>query len=189
MAFAERRRGARRPGDGSPPRGLAGDEAARRLAAHGPNELKKEDKISPWTIFFDQFKNILIIILLIATLLSAVVGEIFDAGLIFVIVVFCALLGFVQEYRAEKALEALKKMLSPTVRLIRHGKEQDVPSKDVVPGDILLLEAGFKIPADGRLIENASLKCDEASLTGESMPVSKDIRPLAEADGWRTGPT
>jgi Ca2+-transporting ATPase len=163
-----------------PHRGLTDDEAARRLAVHGPNELKKEDKISPWTIFLGQFKNILIIILLIATVLSAAVGEIFDAGLIFVIVVFCALLGFLQEYRAERALEALKKMLSPTVRLIRDGKEQDVPSKEVVPGDILLLEAGFKIPADGRLIENASLKCDEASLTGESMPVAKDVGRLAE---------
>ena len=164
-----------------PHKGLDDDEAARRLAANGPNELKKEDRVSPWTIFLGQFKNILIIILLIATALSAAVGELFDAGLIFVIVVFCALLGFFQEYRAEKALEALKKMLSPTVRLIRNGKEQDLPSKDLVPGDILLLEAGFKIPADGRLIENASLKCDEASLTGESQPVSKDIRPLAEA--------
>ena len=162
-------------------RGLSDDEVALRLAAHGPNELKKEDRVSPWTILLGQFKNILIIILLVATVLSAAVGEIFDAGLIFVIVVFCALLGFFQEYRAEKALEALKKMLSPTVRLIRNGKEQDVPSKDVVPGDILLLEAGFKIPADARLIVNASLKCDEASLTGESMPVAKDIKRLAAA--------
>ena len=162
-----------------PHRGLADDEVARRLAAHGPNEIRKEERVSPWTIFLGQFKNILIIILLVATALSATVGEIFDAALIFVIVVFCALLGFFQEYRAGKALEALKKMLSPTVRLIRNGKEQDVPSKDLVPGDILLLEAGFKIPADGRLIENASLKCDEASLTGESMPVAKDSGRMA----------
>jgi Ca2+-transporting ATPase len=167
--------------ESDPRRGLSDADVARRLAAHGPNELKKEDRVSPWTIFLGQFKNVLIIILLIATVLSAAVGEIFDAALIFVIVVFCALLGFFQEYRAEKALEALKKMLSPTVRLIRNGKEQDVPSKDVVPGDILLLEAGFKIPADARLIENASLKCDEASLTGESMPVAKDIGRLAAA--------
>jgi Ca2+-transporting ATPase len=165
--------------ESDPRRGLSNDEVTRRLATHGPNELKKEEKISPWTIFLGQFKNILIIILLVATVLSAAVGEIFDATLIFVIVVFCALLGFFQEYRAEKALEALKKMLSPTVRLIRNGREQDVPSKDLVPGDILLLEAGFKIPADARLIENASLKCDEASLTGESMPVAKDIGRLA----------
>jgi Ca2+-transporting ATPase len=161
--------------------GLAADEAARRLETVGPNELRKEDRVSPWTIFLGQFKNILIIILLIATALSAVVGELFDAALIFVIVVFCALLGFVQEYKAEKALEALKKMLSPTVRLIRNGREHEVPSKEIVPGDILLLEAGFKVPADARLIENASLKCDEAPLTGESMPVAKGIAKLAPA--------
>jgi Ca2+-transporting ATPase len=158
--------------------GLASAEVVKRLETYGPNELKKEDKVSPWTIFLGQFKNILIIILLIATVLSAVVGEVFDAALIFVIVVFCAVLGFFQEYRAEKALEALKKMLSPTVRLIRNGREQDVPAKEIVPGDILLLEAGFKVPADARLIENASLKCDEAALTGESMPVDKDIAAL-----------
>jgi Ca2+-transporting ATPase len=158
--------------------GLDDVEVARRLAAYGPNELKKEEKASPWSIFLRQFKNILIVILLVATVLSAVVGETFDAILIFVIVLFCALLGFFQEYRAEKALEALKKMLSPTVRLIRGGREKDVPSKDIVPGDVLLLEAGFKIPADARLIENASLKCDESSLTGESLPVSKRIGKL-----------
>ncbi len=101
-------------------------------------------------------------------------------GMAIIAVIFInAIFTFVQEYRAEKALEALKKMLSPTVRLIRNGKEQDVPSKDLVPGDILLLESGFKIPADARLIENASLKCDEASLTGESLPVAKDIGRLA----------
>jgi P-type Ca2+ transporter type 2C len=159
--------------------GLSGDEAVHRLTEYGPNELTKEERVSPWAIFFGQFKNILIIILLIATVLSAAVGEVFDAALIFVIIVFCALLGFFQEFRAEKALEALKKMLSPSVRLIRNGREHDVPSKDIVPGDILLLEAGFKIPADGRLIESASLRCDEASLTGESLPVAKDTAGLA----------
>jgi Ca2+-transporting ATPase len=159
--------------------GLDEAEAARRLAAYGPNELKKEDQASPWSIFLRQFKNILIVILLVATVLSAAVGETFDAILIFVIVVFCALLGFFQEYRAEKALEALKKMLSPNVRLIRGGREKDIPAKEIVPGDILLLESGFKVPADARLIENASLKCDEQSLTGESLPVSKDVGRLA----------
>jgi len=161
--------------------GLADAEVARRLGAYGPNELKKEEKVSPWSMLLGQFKNILIVILLIATGLSALIGEIFDAALIFVIVVFCALLGFVQEYRAEKALESLKKMLSQTVRVIRGGRERDVPSKDIVPGDILLLEAGFKVPADARLVENASLKCDESSLTGESLPVSKQLGPLGLA--------
>src|SRR5512136_1981131 len=160
--------------------GLSGDEAARRLAQYGPNKLKKEDRVSPWSIFLGQFKNILIIILLIATALSAAVGEIFDAALILVIVIFCAVLGFIQEYRAERALEALKKMISPTITVLRGGREEEVSSKELVPGDVLLLEAGDKIPADARLVENHSLRCDEAPLTGESAPVGKDIKVLPE---------
>ncbi len=163
-----------------PHNGLAEDEAKRRIEKYGYNELKKEEGISPFTLFVNQFKNILIIILLIATVLSALVGETFDAALILVIVVFCAVLGFFQEYRAERALEALKKMLSPTLTVLRGGREEEVPSKELVPGDILLLEAGDKIPADARLIENHSLRCDEAPLTGESVPVGKDIKPLSE---------
>ena len=161
-------------------RGLAEDEVKRRLEKYGYNELKKEEGISPFTLFINQFKNILIIILLIATVLSALVGETFDAALILVIVVFCAVLGFIQEYRAERALEALKKMLSPTITVLRGGREEEIPSKELVPGDILLLEAGDKIPTDARLIENHSLRCDEAPLTGESVPVGKDIKPLPE---------
>jgi Ca2+-transporting ATPase len=160
--------------------GLTEHAARSRLEKYGYNELKTEKKISPFALFFNQFTNILIIILLIATILSALVGEIFDAVLILVIVVFCAILGFIQEYRAERALEALKKMLSPSITVLRGGKEEEVPSKELVPGDVLLLEAGDKIPADARLIEIRSLKCDEAPLTGESLPISKDIRPLSE---------
>jgi Ca2+-transporting ATPase len=160
--------------------GLTEEEVGRRLENYGYNELKKEGKISPFTLFFNQFKNILIIILLIAIVLSALVGEVVDGAVIAVIVVFCAVLGFIQEYRAERALEALKKMLSPTITVLREGKEDKVPSKELVPGDILLLEAGDKIPVDARLIENHSLRCDEAPLTGESAPVGKDIKPLAE---------
>lgn len=163
-----------------PHKGLTEEEVRTRLEKYGYNELKKEEGISPFTLFINQFKNILIIILLIATVLSALVGETFDAALILVIVVFCAVLGFIQEYRAERALEALKRMLSPTITVLRGGKEEEIPSKDLVPGDILLLEAGDKIPADARLIENHSLRCDEASLTGESVPVGKDIKPLPE---------
>jgi Ca2+-transporting ATPase len=163
-----------------PHKGLSDEEVQKRLAAHGPNELKKEERISPWSVLLHQFSNILIIILLIATVLSALVGEIVDAGLILLIVIFVAILGFVQEYKAERALEALKKMLSPVTNVIRNGREQEVPSKDLVPGDILLLEAGYKIPADARLVEVSSLKCDEAPLTGESIPVGKDIKPLAQ---------
>jgi len=163
-----------------PHNGLTEDEIKRRLEKYGYNELKKEEKISPFILFFNQFKNILIIILLIAIVLSALVGEVVDAAIIGVIVVFCAVLGFIQEYRAERALEALKKMLSPTITVLRRGREEEVPSKELVPGDILLLEAGDKIPADARLVEIHSLRCDEAPLTGESFPVPKDIQPLPE---------
>jgi Ca2+-transporting ATPase len=162
-------------------RGLTEDEVTRRLQRYGYNELKeKEKRISPFTIFINQFKNILIAILLIAAVLSAVIGEWTGAVLILVIVIFCAVLGFTQEYRAERALEALKKMLSPTITVLREGREQEISSKELVPGDMLLLEAGDKIPADARLVESHSLMCDEASLTGESVPVSKEIEPLPE---------
>jgi Ca2+-transporting ATPase len=160
--------------------GLTNDEVKKRLEKYGSNELKREERVSPFSIFLNQFKNILIVVLLIATVLSALVGEIVDAGLILIIVVFCAVLGFVQEYRAEQALEALKKMLSPTITVLRGGKEEEIPSKELVPGDILLLEAGDKIPADARLVENHSLRCDEAPLTGESLPVGKEIEASRE---------
>ncbi|MFH0948292.1 MAG: cation-translocating P-type ATPase [Elusimicrobiota bacterium] len=160
--------------------GLTDAEAKERLVKHGFNELMKEDKVSPFSIFINQFKNILILILIIAIVLSVLVGEYVDAGIIAVIVFFVAILGFIQEYKAERALDALKKMLSPSITVKRNGKESEVLSKELVPGDILVLEAGDKIPADARLIENHSLKCDEASLTGESFPVSKDIKPLPD---------
>lgn len=161
-------------------RGLTEDAVKSKLEKYGYNELKKEERVSPLTIFINQFKNILIIILLVAICLSALVGEIVDTVIIGVIVIFCAVLGFIQEYRAERALDALKKMLSPTITVLRAGREEEIPSKELVPGDILLLEAGDKIPADARLVENYSLRCDEAPLTGESVPVGKDIKPLPE---------
>jgi Ca2+-transporting ATPase len=162
-----------------PFRGLSPDEVKRRLTEFGHNELRKEEKISPSALFLNQFKNLLIIILLVAVVLSILVGEVLDAAMIGAIVILSALLGFFQEYKAEQALEALKKMLSPTITVLRDGKEEDVPSKSLVPGDILLLEAGDKIPADARLLEVRSLDCDEAPLTGESVPVRKDTAPLS----------
>ncbi len=161
-------------------KGLTYEEVKKRLEKYGYNEIEREEKISPFQIFINQFKNILIIILLIAIVLSALVGEIVDAAIIGVIVVFCAVLGFIQEYRAERALEALKKMLSPTITVLRDGKEEEVSTKELVPGDILILEAGDKIPADARIIESHSLRCQEAALTGESAPVSKTIEEMPE---------
>jgi Ca2+-transporting ATPase len=153
--------------------GLTAREVAARLGQYGPNELRKEEGISPFTLFLNQFKNTLVVILLVAIALSALVGEVVDAAIIAVIVVFVAVLGFIQEYRAERAIEALKKMLSPAITVLRGGREDEVPSKDLVPGDVMLLEAGDKVPADARVVEEHSLRCDEASLTGESVPVGK----------------
>jgi len=164
----------------NPQQGLTPEEAGKRLQEYGYNELKEEKKASPFILFINQFKNTLIVILIVATILSAVIGDLLDAGIILAIVVFCALLGFLQEYRAERALDALKKMLTPTITALRGGRDLKIPSKDLVPGDIILLEAGDKIPADGRLIEIHSLQCDEAPLTGESFPVEKELRALPE---------
>jgi Ca2+-transporting ATPase len=163
-----------------PQKGLDNDEAKRRIEKYGYNELKQEERISPFTILINQFKNILIIILILAIALSALVGELVDAAIILVIVIFCAVLGFIQEYRAERAMEALKKMLSPTITALRGGNEEEIPSRELVPGDILLLEAGDKIPADARLLESHSVRCDEAPLTGESAPVGKNLEALGE---------
>ena len=156
-------------------RGLSQREAQERLLKFGANELAKEERASPIALFFAQFKNTLIVILLVATLLSALLGEIVDAAIISAIVLFCAVLGFVQEYRAERALDALKRMLAHTITVLRDGVEARIPSRELVPGDIMLLEAGDRIPADARLAEIHALKCDEAPLTGESFPVEKSL--------------
>ena len=158
--------------------GLSTQEAQRRLLKFGANELTKEQRASPIALFLAQFKNTLIVILLAATVLSALLGEIVDAAIIAVIVLFCAVLSFVQEYRADNALKALQRMLAPMVRLLRDGAEARVPSREVVPGDIMLLEAGDRMPADARLAEVHAFQCDEAPLTGESFPVEKSLALL-----------
>jgi len=161
-----------------PRQGLAAEEVEKRRAQFGPNELRKEEKASPFSLFLSQFKNVLIIILLAAIALSVLIGEVLDAVMIGAIVLISALLGFIQEYKAGRALEALKKMLAPMITVLRNGKEEEIPSRELVPGDILLLEAGDKIPADARLVEVHLLNCDEAALTGESVPVRKETTPL-----------
>jgi Ca2+-transporting ATPase len=159
--------------------GLSNGEAQRRLTQFGPNELAEKKKISPWVILLEQFKNFLIIILLVAVALSAVMGEVADAIVIFVIVLFAAGLSFVQEYRAERAMEALKRMAAPTASVLRDRMEIEISATELVPGDIILLRTGDKIPADARLIDAVNLKTDEASLTGESIPVEKTGKALA----------
>jgi Ca2+-transporting ATPase len=161
-------------------RGLTTEEAQSRLREFGPNELRVEKKISPLTILLRQFKSFLVIILLIATVISLALGEIIDAVAVMVIVVISAGLGFTQEYRSGKALEALRNMLSPTASVVRDGQEKDVPANEIVPGDVFVLRAGDKVPADARLIETVRLQINEASLTGESTPVDKTVSVAPE---------
>jgi Ca2+-transporting ATPase len=155
--------------------GLSKTEAQKRLTQFGLNELQKEKRASPIRMFFEQFTDILIIILLIATALSVAVGEIVDAVVIIAIVLATAVLGFVEEFRSEKAVEALKKMTAPAAMVRRDGREEKVPASEIVPGDIILLYTGDKIPADARLLKSFNLKIDEAPLTGESFPVNKNV--------------
>ncbi len=162
--------------------GLTTAEARRRLAEHGPNELESHDRTSPWELLLAQFKNVLIIILLIAVALSVVLGHGVEAFVIGVIVLFAAVLGFVQEYRAEQAMEALREMAAPNARALRDGDESVVPARELVPGDIVLLQVGDRIPADLRLIEAVNLQTDEAPLTGESLPVEKRTEPIREPE-------
>ena len=166
-------------------KGLTAEEAQKRLLQYGDNELREEEGVSPWKLIAEQFKSALIIILLVAVVLSVVIGiinwetgaglpeEITDAIVIFAIVIACVILGFVEEYRSEKAMAALKRMAAPTATIIRGGNEIEVPAKELVPGDIVILSAGGKIPADLRLIESSNLCTQEAPLTGESTPVEK----------------
>jgi len=160
--------------------GLSQIEARRRLAEYGPNELGKEKRSSPIRLFLEQFTDILIVILLFATAFSIAIGEIPDAVVIIAIVLATAVLGFVEEIRSEKAVEALKKITAPTATLLRDGKETKVLANEIAPGDIILLYAGDKVPADARVIKSFNLKVDEASLTGESSPVKKKVELCSE---------
>ncbi len=153
--------------------GLTSDEAQLRLAAFGPNELTEAPRPTFWARFLDQFKNFLVTILIVASVVSLALGDIVEAVAIMAIVVLNAILGVIQEARAEEALAALQKMTAPEARVIRDGIQITIPARDLVPGDIVLLETGNYIPADVRLQEAVNLKIDEASLTGESVPVQK----------------
>lgn len=163
----------------SSPLGLTLAEASQRIAEHGPNELQAARRISPWRILLEQLKNILILILLAATVASAFLGHAVEAAAITIIVLFAVVLGFVQEYRAERAIEALRKMAAPTASVIRNGEEIELPARDLVPGDVFLLRAGDKVPADARLFESVNLQVEEAPLTGESVPTEKHAAPIS----------
>ena len=162
--------------------GLSDAEAKRRLAEGGPNELEAARSVAPWRLFLEQFKNVLILILLAAVGLSIVLGHATEAIVIGAIVLLAALLGFVQEYRAERAIEALRQMAAPMATVLRDGREVDVPARELVPGDLLLVRAGDKAGADGRLVEAVNLQLEESALTGESLPVEKQVADLGVSD-------
>jgi len=162
------------------PQGLASATVSERRRQYGPNELIEKEKKSPLMMFLAQFKDVLILILIAAAVLAGFVGDLVDTIAILVIVVINAVVGFIQEYRAEKAMEALKKMAAPTATVLRNGVPGTVPAAELVPGDLVILEAGRVVPADLRIIEAAHLKIEEATLTGESVPVEKHVDALPE---------
>ena len=160
--------------------GLSAAEAAERLIQHGPNRLGDEEKISRLAILVRQFTSPLIFILLIAAVVTGLLEEYIDTGVILAVVILNAVIGYFQEYRAEQSVRALKKMVVPRARVIRDGKEREVDSVDLVPGDVVLLTSGVKVPADLRLTQVLELKTDESMLTGESLPAEKSSGPINE---------
>lgn len=163
-------------------KGLSAAEVASRQQSYGPNELMQKKNKPAWLMFLLQFKDFMIIILMLAAIISGVMGEVTDTIIILIIVLLNAVIGFVQEYRAEKAIDALKKMSITTAKVKREGEIQQLSSTELVPGDIVLLEAGNAIPADLRLLEAHNLRIDESALTGESMPIDKNIATLTAED-------
>jgi len=171
---------------GSRASGLSEDEAAARLLRDGPNALSGSEQQSVWGLLFQQLRNVLMLTLLAAAALSFMLGHTLEAAAIAVIVVFAVMLGFLQEFRAEKAIRALAEMAPPLARVRRGGKEVLVPAEEVVSGDILMLAAGDRVPADGRLLFASALQLEESSLTGESLPSDKDFSasvPLEASPG------
>ncbi len=160
--------------------GLSSTKAAQRLQTFGPNQLKEAPPISFWQMLLQQFDNFVVIMLIIAAIISAILGDWIESGAILAIVILNATLGVVQERRAEQALAALRKMAAPEAHVIRDGIHQVIPAHQLVPGDLVLLEAGNFVPADLRLIEAVNLRIEEAALTGESVPVQKTASVLFE---------
>ncbi|MDY3015314.1 MAG: cation-translocating P-type ATPase [Evtepia sp.] len=163
---------------GSTPQGLTAQEAARRLEQYGPNELREGGKKSPLRIFLEQFADFLVIILILAAVVSAVLGDVESTVVILAVITMNAVLGTVQTLKAAASLDSLKQMSAPTAKVLRDGNILQIPGREVVPGDVVVLEAGDAVCADGRLLECASLKTAESALTGESLPVEKIVETI-----------
>ena len=155
--------------------GLGAEEAARRLSEYGPNELEERGGRTLGQIIWEQVSSILIVILVFAGILAAALGRPYDTVAILAIVVLFVVLGVVQEYRAQKAIAALKQMAAPMVRAVRDGRPREISARDLVPGDLVLLETGSVVPADMRIVESVNLRTQEAALTGESVPVEVGV--------------
>ena len=158
--------------------GLSRTAVENRLKKYGYNQLEEKEGVSPIMLFLSQFNDFIVWVLIAAAIVSGFMGEWVDALAIIAIVIINAIIGFIQEYRAEKSLAALQKMSAPFSKVLRDGEVHSIPSRDIVPGDIVLLEAGDYVPADGRLFSSFSLRTQEASLTGKSTPVNKSTEPL-----------
>jgi len=161
-------------------KGLSSEAARQAFEQYGPNMLERGEERPWWSFLVSQFKSPMVALLSLAAFVSLVMHEYLDAGAILVVILLNALIGFLTEFRAEKAMEALRSMTTPNARILRDGKPTVIPAERVVPGDILLLEAGDLVPADSRVLEARNLALDESSLTGESMPVEKNTDPLSE---------
>jgi len=163
-------------------KGLTCREAELRLSEQGPNELEERGLKSPLRIMWDQFAAALVVILIIASVISFFIGETKDAAAILIIVLLNALLGFYQEHKAEKAMAALRALAVPGVRVRREGRVHEISARELVPGDIILLEAGNLVPADGRVSMSFNLRLQESALTGESATVTKESEETVSAD-------
>jgi P-type E1-E2 ATPase len=168
--------------DSDAAQGLSQAGAQQRLAQIGPNELVEKGGRTRWSIIREQLTGVLTILLFVAALISAFLGDWIEAVVILIIVVLNAVLGYTQEYKAEQSMAALKRMSVPKVRVRRGGQAQEVSAIDLVPGDVVILETGNIVPADGRVLQSVNLRVEEAALTGESEPVDKDEKLVFESD-------
>lgn len=159
----------------SSPTGLSNEEAKKRLVRYGPNQLEEKNRVTPLKVLIRQLANVIVWVLAAAAIIALLAHEIINFWAIIGIILFVIIMGFLQEYRAEKAMEALKKFVQPVTRVRRDGTLKEITSRDVVPGDILVLESGDMIPADALVIEMVGLRIEEAALTGESVPVNKEM--------------